>query len=506
MSKLIKISTDNQYLYFNNNFQADIVIDEYSEIGFLNCNFEKDKIAIETDINDFLEFTITRGADSIIIRTDVPIGEFNLENSDQLLNYITNNINRQFNCLSANINSVNQKFLGSRFRLDTSSGNKSIIRFDQSPLNEMEYIKNYEPDLIEFNNIEYTFYLGEYFYRLIDENRSGTIICKEIKFQQPVDETKLIESNDLSNGVTFMSVEVTRVIQASIGGRFGLWKNPYNDLYPVYGIDVDDSTTDYTLFWGSDPEITIPYTPTNKDLFIFRLNSNKLQLLLFNNANLNGVLIKETTDILDYALYPKIYISSQTNVDNFKLGQLRLAGFVSQSYEYDPALRSSNLMPANANITEDIIKEFIGYQYYGKVNFKIEMSEKLRDFLGFNNNILILNNADEVKFESSYEIQQYELSEAYIIEMLNIPINSFDGLADTQQRKNILYVFQNDRRTTENDVKFQAPEVQYLQLNNKNKLFLRNIQCRILDSTYNKVKARGNSNITFLIRKSSNNI
>ena len=60
MVKLIRLSTSDNKLFFDNNFQAQINIEPKSQIGLLNCNFEKDKVAVTITPNDKMTFTFDR--------------------------------------------------------------------------------------------------------------------------------------------------------------------------------------------------------------------------------------------------------------------------------------------------------------------------------------------------------------------------------------------------------------------------------------------------------------
>ena len=55
--KLIRLSTDDPKLYFNNTIQSDLTLPPKSKIGLLNCNFEKKLNSLVVNhINDQVSF------------------------------------------------------------------------------------------------------------------------------------------------------------------------------------------------------------------------------------------------------------------------------------------------------------------------------------------------------------------------------------------------------------------------------------------------------------------
>jgi hypothetical protein len=368
---------------------------------------------------------------------------------------------------------------------------------------------NYEdqfPDSVVSANVSRE--IGE-IYSVDAVNQTGIIRSFDFSLEQPIDRNNLTQNQETSGGCYILSCQVNSIVANSTGCTFGVVEDLNADLNDLtnweYAIDMRSSNDLYQTVWGADGVEDYTVNPSVNDLLIFRMNhygsqTGKFELILFNAANPTGVVLKSITTATDDDLFPVLLFKTQpTNAtDKIKLNEVKMAAFKTQSFDFGD-LQSRNIQPAEPTVAANL-EEFIGAQNFESCNFKLELSETLAQFFGYKSTNLILNNSINFRVDSDFTIQQYEKSEAYIIEMLNIPINSFDGFNKIEQRKNLLYMFQNDRNTTQSDVKFQSPQVQFLEIGNANSLNLRNIQCRILDSEYNKVAAKGNSNITLLIK------
>jgi len=95
-------------------------------------------------------------------------------------------------------------------------------------------------------------------------------------------------------------------------------------------------------------------------------------------------------------------------------------------------------------------------------------------------------------------------SNVYMIEMLNIKLDSYDSFEKKRGRSNILAVINaNEFNTGALGVLLYEPnEPLYISLLNAQELSLRNIRCRIINMDYSPVETRGQSTITLHLRPS----
>ena len=131
--------------------------------------------------------------------------------------------------------------------------------------------------------------------------------------------------------------------------------------------------------------------------------------------------------------------------------------------------------------------------YMLPIPFKVELSQDLSDFLGFSSKSLSLTARN---FEwISDNVRIYEGSDAYIVELNNIQLDSYD--TQQEQRKSILNVITNENN--DSNFRYEASNPIFIDINNNFPLPLRNLQFRILNSDEGEVQVEGFSNMTVLI-------
>jgi len=87
------------------------------------------------------------------------------------------------------------------------------------------------------------------------------------------------------------------------------------------------------------------------------------------------------------------------------------------------------------------------------------------------------------------------VADAFLIEMLNLSLDSYDGLKG--QRKNILAVVP----ATDKDgvVLYEPSNLNLIDLDNKEGINLRNIKARVVNTDYSPFKMKGTATLTILV-------
>ena len=131
-----------------------------------------------------------------------------------------------------------------------------------------------------------------------------------------------------------------------------------------------------------------------------------------------------------------------------------------------------------------------------------QINSQLRDFLGFEDNILNSESIDAHthEFIADNTVDYLTRSETFIVLLNNIPLQAYDT-EEYGGKKNILYTIVQQRDIQNKSlVLFNSQYPIYLDMNNKNDLSLRHIQARIVDSRYNPIRTAGISSMTLLIK------
>ena len=91
-------------------------------------------------------------------------------------------------------------------------------------------------------------------------------------------------------------------------------------------------------------------------------------------------------------------------------------------------------------------------------------------------------------------------SDTYLLELLNLPLASYDSLSGG--RKNILSSIPISERIISNTgiIQYEPAEKNFIALNNRNQLSLRNIRARITTDSFDPISTEGLSTVTVIIK------
>jgi len=132
--------------------------------------------------------------------------------------------------------------------------------------------------------------------------------------------------------------------------------------------------------------------------------------------------------------------------------------------------------------------------------YSVTMPSTVADFFGFDS-ATVTEKSLSVELTGNRNFQQSVNSDNYIVEMLNMPINTYDSIA--RGRKNILsYVPVNETQIDSETgvVQYTAPYPLFLPLSNQYEMTLRNIKARIVTTDFNTVTSEGTASINILLR------
>ena len=140
--------------------------------------------------------------------------------------------------------------------------------------------------------------------------------------------------------------------------------------------------------------------------------------------------------------------------------------------------------------------------FLGTVKNIIFPTRDLADFLGFNN--LDLNpNAVPVfdRFIADNTLKVLAKNERFILEMLNINIDSYDGFL--KRKVNLLHSLQLEQAqtgTSHSIIRYEPNEIIYLDLNNTQELRLTNLRARIVSEQYESIDTEGFNVLNLLFK------
>ena len=203
----------------------------------------------------------------------------------------------------------------------------------------------------------------------------------------------------------------------------------------------------------------------------------------------------------DEEYYAVICFRSQ----NIEIDQVQVINnpFFGTLQELQPALRNFGVGPVGLGAFPDI-----NQPVHSKISIRFRSSPSLRanttlmNFLGFNEpdlNILNPVSVSQIKFIGDIEARASLKSEMYLIQLVSIPLESYDEVGGGQYSTLYTIVKQVDITDTQ-EVNFNSNYPIFINVKNKHPLRLQQIRARIVDSDLKSVPLLGRSQLTLLIK------
>lgn len=476
MVKLIRLKSQTDKLYFNNNIQSDLVLKPNSKIALQNVSFKKsdDTITINNSNNKMIlnndSFTSTIFLDSGTYN-DINIKDLLIDmeiklNSSLLLSEW--NLGKSFDASISSQNFVT---------INTATGSEAI------PATSSNFTRT---GVISNSN-------GEI------RKQSGT--SEGIPDAYVGSERFFFNGTD---GCGVFRVQLTALAATGSGFYIGLSTTapgdvgstlPLNDM--TYAIYAENTATPYYTVrdeigpvQSSEPIVNVTGGADN-DYIEIGSYGGKIHLTVYNDNHLDGQALDVATAYSGGdALYPYIVFFDQSGC------------YAGETYYIgDPTAETDKLTLSNTDIIQPSLLGASNIVNQNRSDRAIGLEFDSLDLalqLGFSDSFIL-----EVLFNLNWKairtVRYVDETECYLVEALNLQFNSYDGAKGQEKRRNLLAVIQNSRDRTAKDVLYDSNSPVYIDVNNINPLPLRNLQFRIINSDEGDVGALGNSNMTLLL-------
>jgi hypothetical protein len=137
----------------------------------------------------------------------------------------------------------------------------------------------------------------------------------------------------------------------------------------------------------------------------------------------------------------------------------------------------------------------------------LEFSPSLAEYLGYENpripDVGVFTSENQ-QFISDYGYTGANFSDAFLVEMMNLSLNSYDGY--TNQRQNYLCVIPASDDNSNDTVIYTPPYPLFIDIGNKEKMTLRTVRCRLLNNDRSPIRLKGLATITILITAPTSSI
>jgi len=480
--KLIRLTTESRDGIFDVDFNDQIIIPADSKIALQSCSVQADggKITINADNN---EISYTLGSNSFDGGTIRLASEtYFRDQVDSLFLDIKDKFNED---TLWTYTKANRRQLGVEWEVTTNNDNKVVIEYKRGDNKEHLETWRYDDTFIQRDNGVWN---------------KQTLIGKSAN-----NDSVAYQEYFLSRGNGFFRTQIHTLATTAgtvleNGFIIGLSSK---DLASASVEDFNDNDINYgihAVFNGA----TLEYYTIEDGIFTLSSengvyngagdSTNDYIELMINGGNINFNVYHdadagEPTELEDPSLYElnqKLYPflifrgdSTEASCNNVRL--------TASPYDKVPTGIHDNLGLNPPDPVSNTDSNFLQFQ-----------SITLANYLGYNNERIPRSgviSASTYSYVADRKFTGKINADNFLIDMMNISLDSYDGFVN--QRKNILAVVP---QSDSNDLIIYEPNTQnFIDLNNKTELNLRNIKCRFLNTDYTPFNMIGLASITILV-------
>jgi len=496
MSKLLRLTTQDPRGFFDNDLNQDLIIEPNSKIALCNMSAEiaANVITINSS-NDEIQYQLVgnEGTKSIFIDNKT----YNKFNFSELYDDITNKLNIDMSILASNIGRQWNVQVGTNNITEFTIARGAILKPEivsqedvvkkvlvrKVPSTTTTYGRNVSsgtvgtPDSFIYSTVPNAKGTSILRGRIAQATASsGCIIGYLLNADRPVGTTTLIDLTKIKYGVKFTqttSSEQTYYYTKIINGVETLTDTPvkvfadtgsnikYNDYIDIQTVNGKIQGKIYADLSVSEP---ITYTLFSED---YDHKTDLFPVIIF--------LGNETAQLRDIEFSRDPFYTP----DGLEKSPLNDDELLETPLDNEPPQHRASNNPIFLNIVSIDLAKFMGFnrsrQPAGTATFK---------------------SGSLFKFSADRSFTLTDLSDSYVIELMNLNVDSYDTLS--KQRYNIVHIVVNPN-ITEEKVSYIAPYPLYVSLKNQNPITLRNIKARILNEDLSTVSLSGFSMITLLI-------
>ena len=493
--KLFRLHTENSNI-FKGNVQSSLILPKQSQVALLNMNFEKqDNVIVINNSNDKLSYTIGDYIQTVTLTH----ASYDSTNAKNMLRDIEKKLNES--------SSFDNKFItGMRWdvRFKSSSPSNTIaIDTDYENLIDPQGAFRYENDGIESTAIPAYAYS-----RKADNSSEGTansaIYSNQLEFKDEVEHLQgstcclfKMTIDKLSDNGDGVYIGISNTKGENMAEDYSFVTNKIS-----YGIYAKNNTTNYQIITPSG----LVTTTTAIEQAIAEQDDNDVILIGYNLGKIKGIVYQKSTpagivlfdEVYDPTfqgvnLYPILGVYQQTDV---RFRHMRICTEVQYDDLNNQISYNDNDLDVNLSAIDGVPTQQLGQKNPMNFNFQNEQQALI---LGYRSPNISVGPNDLFRLTAQNRISFVDTSEAYIVELMNLKLDSFDSF--TEQRQSIIAFIQNSRQVDQPDVLFEANNPIFIDLNNDYEIPLRNIDARILTSHYQPVEIQGEANIVLLFKE-----
>ena len=478
--KLIRLVSNDNAGFFNNDFHEDLVVKPNSKLALQSVSFETKVSAIEIDSSNdeiTVQYTAGRSFNIKLNHTTYTAG-----NHEILFQDIQNKINEKIG-YDASTFPVNRSF-GMEWNCQENTKGRVEIRYKIG--DNGEYAIDWR---FEQSEVQYIIATGEWYQLSTQQGGNNGVIL----------DTFMPRGCGYLRAQTYKYDNNLSLAQENNGYIIGLSttnltsKDPSTILDPeiTYAIAVSCDSSNvrkyYTVRDGVYTESAVLPNfngsgDANNDYQEVTINFDKIEFNVYQNGSSTKT---QLSTPVDYTAGQKLYPFLIFRANNASLSALRIT-----PSPFGPQLSQSSdttlfAPPGQDKTTVD--ENFLEFE-----------GSSLAKFLGYQELRLPQSGfyeAIEFNYVADRTFIPTDKTDAFIVELLNLRCESYDGLLN--QRKNILSVI--PKSDSNGEVIYEMANPVFIDLNNAKDILLRNIRLRIVRPDYSGIEMLGQGTVVLLL-------
>jgi hypothetical protein len=482
MTKLIRLTTTDQNCYFDNTFNEDIIIEPQSQIALqsLTTQIATEALVIDAQ-NDLITFSINGNASGAPKNIHMQHGTYTKENIASFFSNLTTQFNTSLNQVT--------KEIGRQWKIGTVN-NYVVFNMETGQVVDPLKENNKQEDV---NVSVFELGVNKFFKR-----DGGT---------DTTDDAFMYFKTPNCKGASQLKARIYNNDGTTNGGFIiGYLENPPDTnttvIDPVlikYGVKFIDPAVPYRkIIDGVDSVVTgaIPYinsagSDRNDNIVIETANGLITGKRYSYNHPSGTVLFQEAYDH-ETNLFPIIvFVSSYSQLMDIAFTSDPFYNITNTVDYIDREVENISAVPRiDVNSHGNCYLFFDDFDIAKAFGFKIQRLPVSGFVVPDINGSLTFTSVNMFRFR--------DISDAYLVELLNIKIDSYDSIK--QQRMNLLHVIPQFDIVQERLI-YSTQYPLYLALNNPYPINLREIKARLLKEDLSEVASIGYSQMTILIQK-----
>ena len=484
--KLLRLHTTDFNSIFDCVFNEEIKINPYSEIALHSASFPiANRFLVVDSTNDEITFQVQNGASHTIPITHDTYTKFNATN---LLEAITNSMNQDLDITTSKEHGTEISIhLNNDTRVSIEFGYENQLVVSSTARDSASYFNSPKVSIPSRGNTIIVPTAGDE-----SDNNNTNYIIGEVPFTRGCGNFKFDLSHYTTGGTATKAI------------TFGLIPVEVYDKYKTGTPTIADVANSEWKYAHTIPAHGQPGAITQGSQVAMNLSKGKISFNEYKTDNSINNLAEfefDYTDLGNKNYYPAIILHKSTGF--LKIKNLK--------YSASPFTVTDPTRNLEVHLDDDLGTSLPAP--FGKratiYNFTFG-SISLRDYLGFtesNLNPLGVASQDR-RYQAEHHFTNVTSSDNYIIEMLNIKLDSYDSFTPNNVgggRKNILAPIPISEQIIDNQtglVQYEPANFNFISMNNEYALNLRNIRMRIIDFQHAPVLNSGFASVNIIIRDS----